>query len=253
MSFEVPPDAYARFMGRYSEPLGAEFADAAGVGGVQRALDVGCGPGALTAHLVSRLGVDRVCAVDPSSSFVDAMKSRFPGIDVRLAAAEDLPFEAGSFDVTLAQLVVPFMTDSVLGLTEMARVTVPGGTVGACVWDLGPNERGPISLLWRMVRELDPDAQDESDLAGVRQDQLASLFQRAQIRDIEPSELTVRVTYGSFDDWWVPNTYGIGPAGAYVAALSPERREALRERCADALPAPPFDLQATAWCAVGRV
>jgi len=253
MSFEVPPDAYARFMGRYSEPLGAVFADAAGVGGEQRALDVGCGPGALTAHLVSRLGVDQVSAIDPSSSFVDAVRTGFPGIDVLRAAAEDLPFEANSFDVTLAQLVVHFMTDPVLGLTEMARVTRPGGTVAACVWDLGPNERGPISLLWRMVRELDPDAQDESALAGVRQDELTSLLRRADIRDVESSELTVHVTYSSFDEWWEPNTYGIGPAGIYVAGLSPERRTMLRDRCFAALPTAPFELSATAWCAVGRV
>lgn len=253
VSFEVPPDAYTRFMGRYSEPLGAVFADAAGVSEGQRVLDVGCGPGALTGHLVACVGVDHVCAVDPSLSFVDATSRRFPGIDVRTAVAEDLPFETDVFDVTLAQLVVHFMTDADRGVAEMARVTRSGGTVAACVWDLGPNERGPISLLWRVVRELDPDAQDESQLAGVREDQLVRLFADAGLEDIESSELTVRVRYESFDEWWEPNTYGIGPAGIYVAGLSPERRNALRERCAAVLPVAPFDLEATAWCAVARV
>ena len=45
MSFNVSADAYMRFMGRYSEPLAAQFADLAGVRGGQRVLDVGCGPG----------------------------------------------------------------------------------------------------------------------------------------------------------------------------------------------------------------
>ena len=252
MSFEVPPDAYTRFMGRYSEPLGALFADAAGVSEGQRVLDVGCGPGALTNHLVARVGVDHVCAVDPSSSFVDATKARFPGIDVRKAVAEDLPYETDSFDVSLAQLVVHFMSDPARGIAEMARVTRSGGTVGACVWDLGPNERGPVSLLWRQVRELDPNARDESHLAGVREDELVALCTNAGLSDIESSELTVRVTYGSFDEWWEPNTYCIGPAGIYVGSLTPERMAALRERCSSVLPDGPFELEATAWCAVGQ-
>lgn len=58
MSFDVSADAYARFMGRYAEPLAARFVALSGAGPGQRALDVGCGPGALTAELVERLGSD---------------------------------------------------------------------------------------------------------------------------------------------------------------------------------------------------
>src|SRR5580704_3875188 len=104
MSFNVSADAYLRFMGRYSEPLAAQFADLAGVRPGQRALDVGCGPGALAAELVSRLGAGAVCAVEPSASFAAAAAQRLPGTDVRRAAAEQLPFPDGAFDVTLAQL-----------------------------------------------------------------------------------------------------------------------------------------------------
>jgi ubiquinone/menaquinone biosynthesis C-methylase UbiE len=127
VSFDVSPEAYTRFMGRYSEPLAALFADLAGVRRGQRALDVGSGPGALTAELVSRLGPDAVCAVDPSEPFAAAVSERCPGVDVRLATAEQLPFDDGAFDVTLAQLVVPFMRSPVAGLREMARVTRNGG------------------------------------------------------------------------------------------------------------------------------
>jgi hypothetical protein len=50
MSFDVGADAYGQFMGRYSEPLAVQFAELAGVGAGQRVLDVGSGPGALTAE-----------------------------------------------------------------------------------------------------------------------------------------------------------------------------------------------------------
>ena len=74
MSFNVSADAYMRFMGRYSEPLAAQFADLARVHGGQRVLDVGCGPGALTAELVNRAGAGAVSAVEPSASFAAAAR-----------------------------------------------------------------------------------------------------------------------------------------------------------------------------------
>ena len=58
MAFDVTAEAYGRFMGRLSEPLAGQLADLARVtsGSGQRVVDVGCGPGALTAELVRRLG-----------------------------------------------------------------------------------------------------------------------------------------------------------------------------------------------------
>src|ERR671916_108381 len=139
-------------MGRLSEPLAAEFADACGVGPGQRVLDVGCGPGALTAELVRRVGSQAVTAVDPSEPFVAAARERHPTVEVLQASAESLPFEDGVFDVALAQLVVHFMADPVAGLREMARVTHPGGVVAACVWD-HEGGGGPLTLFWRVAQE----------------------------------------------------------------------------------------------------
>src|SRR4051794_28715384 len=119
MSFDVAADSYGRFMGRYSEPLADAFVDVAGLRAGQRALDVGCGPGALTARLVDRLGVGGVSAVDPSRPFVGAAQERLPGVDIRRGQAEELPFGDDEFDATLAQLVVHFMEDPVAGLREM--------------------------------------------------------------------------------------------------------------------------------------
>src|SRR5689334_12129361 len=152
MSFDVPPDAYAQFMGRYADPLAKVFAAFVGVRAGDKVLDVGCGPGALTAHLLS-LGAD-VTAIDPSPPFVDGLHERFPDVDVRLGIAEELPYDTGVFDATFAQLVVHFMTDAVGGVAQMARVTRPGGVVAACVWD-GPT--GALAPFWDSVQVIDPD------------------------------------------------------------------------------------------------
>jgi SAM-dependent methyltransferase len=251
MAFEVGADAYGQFIGRYSEPLAAEFVALAGVQRGQRALDVGCGPGALSAQLVEQLGPAAVSAVDPSERFVAAVRARLPDIDVQRASAEQLPYPDGSFDLAIAQLVVHFMTDPVAGLVEMGRVTRPGGLVAACVWDHASGG-GPLSLFWRAVRDLDPTAQDESGLAGAREGHLAELFESAGLQGIEATSLTVHVRYMTFLEWWEPFTLGVGPAGDYVAALDDHRRDALRERCAELLPPAPFEISASAWTVHGR-
>jgi SAM-dependent methyltransferase len=244
--FEVGPDSYARFMGRYSEPLAVKFAELAGVRAGQRVLDVGCGPGALTAQLVQRLGGGTVSAIDPSAPFVAAVSARFPDVAVQRGVAERLPFADGTFDVALAQLVVHFMTDPVAGLAEMARVTRPGGVIAACVWDHAGGG-SPLATFWQAVHDLDPGARDEAGLAGAREGHLADLCAAAGLQDMESGSLTVQVRFASFTDWWEPFTFGVGPAGAYVSRLDQERREALRTRCAVLLPPAPFHLSASAW------
>lgn len=252
MSFAVSADAYTRFMGRYSEPLAARFADFAEIHDGLRVLDVGCGAGALTAELVRRVGPDAVCAVDPSESLAAAARERCPGADVRLSAAEMLPFPDAAFHAALAQLVVHFMADPVAGLREMTRVTRPGGLVAACVWDHGGG-RGPVTALWDAVRDLDPSAHDESDLAGVREGQIEELFERAGLTSLRSATLTVTVHHATFDEWWEPFTLGVGPAGAYVAALPEDRRQELRERCRQILPAHSPQISATVWAVTCRV
>jgi SAM-dependent methyltransferase len=244
-------DAYASFMGRYAEPLAGIFAHHAGVDGRQRALDVGSGPGALTAELVRRLGASAVCAAEPSPTFAAAVRKRLPGVAVVQAAAERLPFADGVFDLVTAQLVVHFMTDAVAGLREMRRVTRAGGAVAACVWDYAGG-RGPASVLWQAAGELSPQVPDESDLPGVREGHLVRLFAEVGLGELRPGTLTVAVRYPSFEHWWEPITLGVGPAGMYVASLDPARRAALRQRCQTLLPAGPVDIRASAWTVVGR-
>jgi SAM-dependent methyltransferase len=250
VSFDVAAEAYDRFMGRYSLLLSPQLADLAGVRNGQRVLDVGCGPGALTAELVRRLEPAAVAAVDPSEPFVVAARARYPGVDVQQASAERLPFPDQSFDAALAQLVVHFMSDPVAGLAEMARVTRRDGVVAACVWDHAGGQ-GPLGVFWDAARELDPDVHDESDLAGAREGHLAKLFGAAGLRDVEQSVVSANLEHASFDEWWEPYTRGVGPAGSYVAGLDAERQSDLRERCRTMLPNGPFVINARAWAARG--
>jgi SAM-dependent methyltransferase len=239
-------------MGVHSRQLAPQLVDLARLAPGDRALDVGCGPGALTTELVTRLGAKSVAAVDPSESFVAAARERHPHVDVRRAAAEALPYSDRGFDAALAQLVVHFMTDPVAGLREMARVTRRDGVVAACVWDHA-GERTPVSTFWRAARDLGLSMRDESALAGAREGHLVELFNASGLRQIEPTVLVSRVEYSRFDGWWEPFTFGVGPAGAAYLALSPDQRARLRERCEALFPSGPFEVVSFAWAARGIV
>ena len=165
MSFDVAAEAYDSFMGRYSRPLAGLFAASAGLPAHGRALDVGCGPGALIEELARRFGETEVAGVDPSESFVAAAAARHPWADIRHGFAEQLPFDDDSFDTALAALVVHFMTDAAAGTREMVRVTRPGGVVAACVWDFAGG-RAPQSLFFAALGSVVSGIDDETHRIG---------------------------------------------------------------------------------------
>src|SRR4051794_39249197 len=247
MTFDVAADAYDRFMGRYSTLLAPVFADFAGVRGGQRAVDVGCGPGALTAVLAERLGGEAVAAAEPSESFAAAARERHAEADVRQAAAEALPFADDFFDVAVSQLVVNFMADPVAGLREMARVTRAEGTVAACVWDHAGG-RTPLAPFWRAA-----GGHGESELPGAGQGRLLALFAQAGLAAAQEAPLDVGVEHATFDDWWQPFELGVGPAGAHLAALDDHGRADLRDRCRRELGDGPLTITGRAWAARASV
>ena len=234
VNFAVSADSYDRFMGRYSAQLSPQLADLAGVEAGQRALDVGCGSGMLTAELVARLGPGAVSAVDPSESFVAAVRERHPGVDVHQCGAEEMPFADATFDAALAQLVISFMTDPVAGLREMARVTRPGGVIAVCMWDLAGG-RAPISPFWKAALQLDPGAQGERRMVGGREGEIVELFETTGLADVSQTALSSTIEHPTFDDWWHPFGLGVGPVGTYMDGLDDAHRDALRDRCRELL------------------
>jgi len=247
-------DAYDNFMGRYSRVLAPEFARAAGVGTGQRVLDVGCGPGALTTVLAGMVGADHVAAVDPTESFVAQCGASVPGADIRLAPAEALPFEDESFDRTLAQLVFHFVSDPIASVGEMKRVTRPGGKIAACVWDF-TGGMTMVRAYWDAAREADPDAPPEPERFGGEPAQLADLWRAAGLSDVDDTSLRVSTRYEHFDELWQSFRRGEGQVAVHAASLEGEKHDAVRDALHRRIGSPggPFELTASAWCAVGTV
>ncbi|TDE10405.1 class I SAM-dependent methyltransferase [Jiangella asiatica] len=101
--------------------------DVAELGPDDRVLEVGCGPGAALELAASRIGAERVAAVDPSPTFAAMVAKRVPGADVRVAGAEDVPFDDGAFTVIYTIMSMHHWDDRDDGLATLTAKLAPGG------------------------------------------------------------------------------------------------------------------------------
>jgi ubiquinone/menaquinone biosynthesis C-methylase UbiE len=252
-TFTATGNDYDRFMGRYSRPLAELFADSVGLSPGARALDLGCGPGALTGVLVARLGASQVSACDPSPSFVAACSNRYPGVDVRSGRAEAIPFEDSRFDVAMAQLVLHYVSDPETAAAELRRVVRKGGVVAACVWDF-EQRMEMLRAFWDAAALVDPSAPDKAmPMRFGRDGEIADLFESSGFVDVTETTLTVSSRYESFDELWSGFLAGIGTGGSYLVSLDADRQASLRQNLFTGLGEPdgPFELSATARSASG--
>ena len=237
--------AYDAFMGRYSRRLAPVFADFAGVPGGSSVADVGAGTGALTTELASR-GL-RVSAADPSPQFVESLSARLSEVNAQVAPAESLPWADETFDAALAQLVVAFMSDAPAGVREMRRVVKPGGTIAVCMWDRQGMEM--LAAVQRAQRALGGDSPTaEARVMYRTPEEIESLFGEG-FDDMRTDALEADASYSGYDEFWNALLGGAGPAGAWVASLDDDGREAARAEVHRQLgePAGAFTLRAKAW------
>jgi SAM-dependent methyltransferase len=253
------PIGYEQLMGRWSVRLARLYGDFARVIDGGRTLDVGCGTGALIKVIAGMTRTAEIVGVDPGQSFIDFARAQFddPRVTFQVGDAMQLPFPSASFDQTLSLLVMMFIPAPEKAANEMRRVTRPGGTVSACTWDRDGLELG--SIFWEEAYRLDPgaDARAQRPKHSNREGQLTALWQSAGLDNVSETVIRMQMPFTSFNDLWEPHLKGVAPQGAYVATLSDEGREALRQglhrRLIGDRPDGPFVLQAKALAVRGTV
>jgi SAM-dependent methyltransferase len=225
-------DPYERYVGRWSRRVAPLFLDWLGIPAGRRWLDMGCGTGALSAAILERCSPASVVGVDPSEGFLGKARERLSTrMSFQSGSAAEIPLDTASVDVTVSGLALNFAPDERAALAEMKRVTMPGGTIGAYVWDYA----GKMELMrrfWDAAVVLDPEAATLDE--GVRfplcrPEALMALFAAGDGRGIEMTAIDVPTIFASFEDYWSPFLGGQGPAPAYAMALDEAARSRLRE------------------------
>jgi SAM-dependent methyltransferase len=247
--------AYEPYVGRWSRLVARQFVGWLAVPPGSRWLDVGCGTGALNQTVLEHAAPSAVVGLDPSAAYVASAGARAyddPRAHFEIGDAQALRAAAANFDVVVSGLVLNFVPQVEMAVAEMARVTRPGGTVGAYVWDYAEC-MGMMRYFWDAAGVLDPKAKELDEGRRFRlckPEPLSRLFLSARLEDVEVRAIEVPTYFRDFDDYWSPFLGGQGPAPSYAMSLSEERRAELRERIRASLPSDPeggISLGARAW------
>jgi SAM-dependent methyltransferase len=226
-------DPYEQYVGRWSRQVAPRFLSWLNVPPRRRWLDVGCGTGALSAAILDGCSPMSVAGVEPSEGFLEKAQDQLAGrVLLRRGNAEQIPLEDCVVDVAVSGLVLNFVPDGCAALREMARVTRPGGTIAAYVWDYA----GKMEMMrhfWDAAVEIDPAAAKADEGARFplcRPDALTELFAGAGLVGTEVTSIDITTAFASFDEYWRPFLGGEGPAPAYAMALDEKARAHLRDR-----------------------
>lgn len=252
-------DGYEPFVGRWSRLVAAELLEWLQVPEGSRWLDVGCGTGALAQTILTRAEPALVRGVDQSEGFVKYARQHLddPRFEAQIGEAQSLPFEDGMFDAVVSGLVLNFVEDQGAAATELRRVTVAGGRVGAYVWDYAGGMQ-MMRYFWDAATDLNPAARDRdegarfADIASMKG--LGSLFDVAGLSDVRTRSIDVPMIFRDFDDYWTPYLSGQGPSSGYCMSLDDGARSELRELLHVRLPVKTdgtIRLTARAWAVQG--
>jgi SAM-dependent methyltransferase len=232
-------DPYEQYVGRWSRRVAPQFLSWLNIPPGRRWLDVGCGTGALSDAILDRCAPLSVIAVEPSEGFLDKAKEQLGSrVLLRRGSGVEIPLDDRSVDVTVSGLVLNFIPDGRAAVSEMARVTAPGGTIAAYVWDYS-EKMELMRYFWDAAVELDPEA--AKLVEGVRfpvchPEALSELFAGAGLCGAEVTAIDIPTRFANFEDYWRPFLGGQGPAPAYAMALDDTARARLADRIRGRLP-----------------
>lgn len=170
-------------------------------------LDIGCGPGTITADIAARVAPGPVLAVDQSADVLDVARGEverrsLSNVSFATADVHNLEFQDDAFDVVHAHQVLQHVADPVRALREMRRVCRPGGIVAVRDADYSGFiwfPRLPELDLWRDLYEKAARANGGEPDAGRR---LLSWALEAGFDDVTPTGSLWCYATAPTREWW---------------------------------------------------
>ena len=253
-------EPYERYVGRWSRAVARVFLDRLAIPTGASWADVGCGTGALVEGILTRCTPKAVIGLDQSAGFVAAARRQIADARAHFLVGEAtaLPWRAATWDVTVSGLVLNFVADPAAMVREMVRVTKPGGSVAAYVWDYA----GGMAMMrhfWDAAIAVNPhDARlDQAERFPLCQPEpLATLWQDGGLTAVVVRAIDIPTVFRDFADYWTPFLGKQGAAPTYLASVDAETQERIRTVLQARLrPAPDgsIALTARAWAVQGRL
>jgi ubiquinone/menaquinone biosynthesis C-methylase UbiE len=232
--------AYERAIGRWSRAVAPTFLQWLEPRAGARWLDVGCGTGVLAHAVLELASPASVVGIDPQPEQI-AHASCGPAAGraaFQVADAIRLPFADASFDIAAAGLTLNFIPERSQAMAEMRRVTRPGGSVAAYVWEFA-EELSPSGPLRRALRQLGVSAPAIPGTAESRVEALRALFEAAGLERIETRTIEVCLAYRDFEDFWQAQTPGYAPTTKLLASMTEGERGRVMRAVRAELPSAP--------------
>jgi SAM-dependent methyltransferase len=251
---------YERYVGRWSRVVARTFLDWLAIPAGTWWADVGCGTGALTAGILRQCAPTAVMGMDRSAGFIHGAHRQFadPRVRFLVGDATALPLRTATCASAVSGLVLNFVRDPAAMVHEMIRVTKPGGTVAAYVWDYA----GGMAMMrhfWEAAVAVSPDAaaMNEAERFPLCQPQpLATLWQDLGLTAVRVRALDIPTVFQNFADYWTPFLGNQGAAPTYLASVDTQTQQRIRAML-EARLQPASDgtlaLTARAWAVRGTV
>jgi SAM-dependent methyltransferase len=249
---------YERFMGRWSALIAREFLAWLAMPSACSWLDVGCGTGTLTRQILETYQPKEITAVDSSTEFISYAQQSIAKSAVRFVVglAQSLELDSNSIDAVVSGLVLNFVPQPEVAISEMLRVAKPGGKIGIFLWDYADGMQ-MLRYFWDAAVALDSAAKELDE--GVRfplcrEGKLELLVRKSGLKQVEAASIQVPTIFQNFDDYWTPFLGNVGPAPSYVTSLDRADRQRLEDKLRESLPIEEngsISLIARAWAVKG--
>ena len=182
--------------------------------------------------------MSEVKPVHPSLNFAQYASQQIPEVKFLVSDGAKLALQDMTFDGVVSGLALNFMPAPTNALTDMWRITKPGGTVAAYVWDYA-GKMEFLRYFWDAACELDDRAiqlHEGNRFPICQQDALHQLWQNAGLNNIHVEAIDIPTRFDTFDAYWQPFTLGNFPAPNYVTSLTEVNREKLKSHLQASIP-----------------
>jgi SAM-dependent methyltransferase len=164
----------------------------------------------------------KIISIDSSSDFISFAQRSItnPSVRFKVGLAQSLDLNTNSIDAVISGVVLNFVPQPEVAISEMMRVTKPGGKIGISLWDYADGME-MLRYFWDAAVELIFGAEEFDE--GIKfplyqEGQLESLVREVGLKQVEATSIEVTTLFQDFDDYWMPFLGNVGPAPSSQSA-----------------------------------